>query len=643
LWQNEGHDQYEKKIAVATSDGTTEAPVEVVHVDLDGTIKLAPELDLSSSVITDFYLYWDSTLAIADNTNVSRLDPKVGITDLVAVGPYSAAPPATAYNVPDFLTGWDDGKRQMIKIDHSNLDTGNLENFPVNVRYSTSMGIDNVDMTEFFTIMSTGANRKKIAFTDEWGTELNAEIDSYSISTNLLVLHVSVPIVTYGQDTIIWAYIDMTQASNSSIGDIGDPAAQAVWDVAGYQGVWHMSQGGGSTQLDSTSNANNGSPNNLGASNSVVDAHSTAINYNGSNEYHNVGDKATLKPTDALSIEAWVQCDNWSHNTYMKVINKYNGGTSLCWQLMSGNSPTGTTGYFVMSCRTAAGTFSASTGANPLPEGQYHWVGGSWDQYSGIVMAKANDDTPGIATDKTTPILSNTSGVRIATDVYDNNYWDGKIGEVRFADVPRLENWFTMGNYNIRDTLLYVGALTEYDPGLIPPIVPTESDIVAPNVDDGHAAYLAFAGDLPVNTIPGDMFYELPGIISQDSSWGIIQEVLSQDIAWTTLTDAEQDIAWDILTAVAQGIAWTIYYDMVQNTSWSIFPAAIGYIQNFCLKWVQYEFGLVKDSKDPCTDPDHKLKHVKYNFEIVEPIKFNFKITRVWNTNIYYIPNKLET
>jgi len=113
-------------------------------------------------------------------------------------------------------------------------------------------------------IYGTYPNRKKVMFTKNDGvTPLYAEIDKWDYVGKDVRFWVNVPTVLSGINTDIYFYYDPDQYDNNHyIGDTGNLAAKKVWD-SNFKAVYHMSQDpstGGACILDSTSNANHGTP-----------------------------------------------------------------------------------------------------------------------------------------------------------------------------------------------------------------------------------------------------------------------------------------------------------------------------------------------------------------------------------------------
>ena len=159
------------------------------------------------------------------------------------------------------LAGWD--KRVKLTVDSSRIDTANQTNFPVLVYISASSGITSIDTTCVFDELLSDANRKKIAVTTSDGvTECYVEIERWDTVSEEAWLWVKIPTVAHAADTDIYLYYDKDQADNTTyVGDTGSVAAQSVWD-ANFRLVHHFSspETSGLSVLDSTSNANNGTP-----------------------------------------------------------------------------------------------------------------------------------------------------------------------------------------------------------------------------------------------------------------------------------------------------------------------------------------------------------------------------------------------
>mgnify|MGYP006280655271 CR=1 FL=1 len=155
-------------------------------------------------------------------------------------------------------------KRIQLDIDNTKID-GALSNFPVTIHLSASSGITSADVSAVFDELTSDANRKKIAVTSSDGTtELYVEIEKWDDANEEAWLHVKVPSVASGADTVLYLYYDSAQADNTTyIGDTTDAVTHNVWD-SDFEAVYHMAQdpnGDAADAIkDSTSNTYDGTP-----------------------------------------------------------------------------------------------------------------------------------------------------------------------------------------------------------------------------------------------------------------------------------------------------------------------------------------------------------------------------------------------
>ena len=131
--------------------------------------------------------------------------------------------------------------------------TAVLTDFPVLVKLSSSSGISGADVTDVFDVL--GDSSKKIKVEDSTG-QLYVEIERWDSTSQLAFLWVKTSLVVGSNPLII--YYDADEADNTAyVGDIGDSAAQNVWDDD-FVGVYHLAQApaGAGTLKDSTSLGN---------------------------------------------------------------------------------------------------------------------------------------------------------------------------------------------------------------------------------------------------------------------------------------------------------------------------------------------------------------------------------------------------
>lgn len=146
-----------------------------------------------------------------------------------------------------YLAGF--SKRIELTIDSSKVD-GDLTNFPILIKLSSSSGISDSDLTSIFTEL--GANSKKIAVTTSNNTQCYVEIERWDNANNLAILWAKIPSVSHTANTILYLYYDGSASDNATyVGDTDSEVAENVWD-SDYKAVYHFNV---ETSIkDSTSN-----------------------------------------------------------------------------------------------------------------------------------------------------------------------------------------------------------------------------------------------------------------------------------------------------------------------------------------------------------------------------------------------------
>ena len=145
-----------------------------------------------------------------------------------------------------------------------------LTNFPVTLNISASSGTNNINLTDMFDVL--GASYNKLYVTDSSGNQCYIEVEIWDTVYRYATLHIKVNTIYASSDTLLTLNYANTNSTNTYIGTTGTTAAQNVWD-SNYLGVYHLSAMpviGSATVLDSTANANHGTPFGTYASSSIV-------------------------------------------------------------------------------------------------------------------------------------------------------------------------------------------------------------------------------------------------------------------------------------------------------------------------------------------------------------------------------------
>jgi hypothetical protein len=191
-------------------------------------------------------------------------------------------------------------KRRKITVNALYVDQ-DLSHYPLPVQLGSSAGSNKDDVTDIFD--EVGANNKRIAITkDDEITQLYVEIEKWDSTSNSGVLWISKSdwAIASGTDTILYLYYDNNQSDNTDyVGNIGDTAAQNVWDN-NFMGVWHLDN----SLKDSTSSGIDGT--NSNTVNSENGKWGKCRKYDANSDYIEVDNLITgLADATTGTISAW--------------------------------------------------------------------------------------------------------------------------------------------------------------------------------------------------------------------------------------------------------------------------------------------------------------------------------------------------
>lgn len=151
----------------------------------------------------------------------------------------------------------------------------------------------------------TQANAEDVAFFDSDGfTQLDHEIEKWDGSDGTLVAHVRIPVMDKDNDKKIYIYYGRLVSDDQQ-------NITGVWDD-NFKGVWHLKDITPSTVADSTSNNNDGTKTAANEPIEVDGKINDAQDFDGINDYVNVGALSTADFSSGISISAWVKSSHTS-------------------------------------------------------------------------------------------------------------------------------------------------------------------------------------------------------------------------------------------------------------------------------------------------------------------------------------------
>jgi hypothetical protein len=189
---------------------------------------------------------------------------------------------------------------------------GTVSDFPVIIRL-------NADNFDFSQAQSGGAD---IRFTKNDNTPLPYEIERWDEAAKLAEVWVRVDTV-HGNDSMqsVIMYWGNPGAADSSSG-------AAVFDTtAGFQGVWHLSEGGDAFVFDATANRYDGTAYGMSSASSVSGEIGKARAFDGSSSYITMPNTKNSKlnfPKDSYyTVSAWVFLDTFDNTSHCIVSKGY--------------------------------------------------------------------------------------------------------------------------------------------------------------------------------------------------------------------------------------------------------------------------------------------------------------------------------
>lgn len=396
--------------------------------------------------------------------------------------------------------------RKKITINHNRVQGSNQTNFPVLISFTDS----SLRLSPAGKVQN--ASGYDIIFTDQNGTKLDHEIESYDGTNGTVVMWVRIPTLSYTVDTAIYIYYDNNSIATSQENKTG------VWN-GNYSAVYHLKEsavGAAGDFKDSTSH-------NVSSANTTNEPTQTAgkIGYgqafNGVAQQIDMGNYLDIGPTD-FTLSAWIKPPNVS--TFMPIIAKRTaGGSYIQYQFSIGSidavgNPAESKGVILY---TYNGSFTQDYYTSDFIDGNWHYVvatrvGGQIHIYVDGVdqsLTAVNDNV--ISTD-----LSNFSDFRIGNS-NSPFFYNSPMDEVRISTAyARNSDWIKTEYYNqstapgVGNFIQPIGGEEDFAPILtqVTP-VPTYTNSATPSYtfNSTKAGTISYSGDCSSSTtsaIAGD-------------------------------------------------------------------------------------------------------------------------------------------
>jgi|GEM_PF-4673319 len=330
-------------------------------------------------------------------------------------------------------------------IDRGKIDA-TLANFPVMINLAT--------YPDVWTEITANADRKKLKVKSVGGTEYYVEIESFDTVTETGILWTKIPSVSHTSDTRFILEVGLVADNTTYVSDPGEVVAQSVWD-SNFKSVYHMAQdpsGGADCILDSTSNNNDGTPDETMLTEDLVNGtFGKALDFDGSDDSIDVSGSA-LDIIDAVTVESYARLDDAGGGNFARIFQKGTATTKRIefWVVSDGEC------VFRINGGDAA---IGSVGSWSL--GAYHYFVGRADP-TGDEFIRVQADLIELGT-KASTVTPNAD-----TDAFIGNWntagtrgWNGEIQEVRISDVKRTDAWIKATYYSNIDDLVSLTVTTE--------------------------------------------------------------------------------------------------------------------------------------------------------------------------------------
>ncbi|MFX0167127.1 MAG: DUF2341 domain-containing protein [Candidatus Hodarchaeota archaeon] len=337
---------------------------------------------------------------------------------------------------------------KVLTIDHTKVNgTGSHVNFPLLI------SIFDKDLR--YDVQNDGDD---IAFSID-GQWLDHQIElfnqTYSGTHARLAAWIRIPFLSTAFDTNVSMYY-----GNSTMTSRQNPSQ--VWN-SGYVAVWHLNEDPSGTPpqiKDSTIPGSDGiSYGTMSSSDQVSGMIGGALDFDGINDYIDLGNPGELHITGEFTVQAWFKV-NFVGNDYLVVKS---GGTGFRgWDISFDDDPVIAPDGWIMFRYSPDGTNTIYTGWERVRVNQWYHVVGVFkpSEYSKLFF---NGTEVGIRTIGVPPSMNDPSlPVRIArrSDA-GTSYVNGTIDEVRISNVARSNDWIATEYNNQYDPSSFYSIGTE--------------------------------------------------------------------------------------------------------------------------------------------------------------------------------------
>ncbi|MCK5044445.1 LamG domain-containing protein [Candidatus Parcubacteria bacterium] len=202
-------------------------------------------------------------------------------------------------------------------------------------------------------------------------------------------------------------------------------------------GHWKMDEGSGSTIYDESDNHNDGTLT-LGSSGNttVADAwtdgkHGSALNLDGTDDYIDCGNDASLEIADEITIEAWIKADSWTSPSNAPIATKLLADDGYWFWAKSD----GELNFYIKEGGTQK--INHNTTQVDMQIGSFYHVAVTWDKTDGPARFYKNGELIEMSSSYLGTIGTDNGDLRIGTDYGLDDNFNGTIDDVRIYSYAR--------------------------------------------------------------------------------------------------------------------------------------------------------------------------------------------------------------
>ncbi|MBF0433422.1 MAG: DUF2341 domain-containing protein [Fibrobacteria bacterium] len=296
-----------------------------------------------------------------------------------------------------------------------------LYNFPLLVRLDSGN----------FNFADSHGEGEDLRFSKPDGTPLSFEIERWDTLSAAAEVWVKLDTI-FGNNDKQYFFMYWGKASVANESEGGN-----VFDTAnGFSGVWHLEEKGSELPdgyTDATVSDEHGSGVSMDASSRVPAVVGLGQEFDGKNDYIDMGASTGLDGASELTISFWCLADTIS---FPSIAGLFSRGSS------SQRAPRiyGVRGqdYLLFRMETPDGAFDGEVMTSSLTQGNWHYVTFTWD---GMVVTSYVDAVPGAVDSTSGTELAATDGTNFIGNLSDGGFWDGQLDEMRTSRKTRSADW----------------------------------------------------------------------------------------------------------------------------------------------------------------------------------------------------------